>query len=380
MKIIIAPDSYKGCMSAIKVASHMEEGVLKALVNPEIIKIPIADGGEGTVAAMITGANGIYVYTKVTGPLRNEIESFFGILADGKTAVIEMAAASGLEQVPKHRQNPLNTTTFGTGELILAALDEGCSEIIIGVGGSATTDCGMGMAQALGVVFYDSNRTPLSYGGRFMSEVKYYDDSALDSRLKKANIKVACDVDNPLFGKRGAAYIYSSQKGASQRQIKQLDDGLRNISAVINEISGIDISLIPGSGAAGGLAGGLVAFAGAKLSRGVDIIANACNLSEKVKNADLVLTGEGATDSQTVFGKVPVGIASIAKRENVPVVCISGSLEEGYESVYEKGIDAVFSIASGPITLNESIKNAGKNITDTTFNVIKAFISSKNLK
>ncbi|MCD6323194.1 MAG: glycerate kinase [Clostridiales bacterium] len=379
MKIIIAPDSYKGCMSAVKVAEHMEDGVLKALVNPEILKIPVADGGEGTVAAMLTGAGGRYVYTKATGPLRNEIESFFGILADGKTAVIEMAAASGLELVPEPYQNPLNTTTFGTGELILAALDEGCTDIIIGVGGSATTDCGMGMAQALGVVFYDSDRIPLSYGGRFMNDVRYYDDSSLDPRLEKVNIKVACDVDNPLFGKRGAAYVYSAQKGASQRQIKHLDDGLRNIASVIRETSGLDINLIPGSGAAGGLAGGLVAFTGATLSKGIEIVTDACQFSEKVKDADLVITGEGRTDAQTSFGKVPVGIALIAKKSNVPVICISGSLGDGYEAVYEKGINAVFSITPGPITLNESIKNAGKNITDTTYNVIKTLLATQTL-
>ncbi len=380
MKIIIAPDSYKGCMSAIKVAGHMENGVLKALSNPKILKIPVADGGEGTVAAMLIGAGGRYVYTKATGPLRNEIESFFGILADGKTAVIEMAAASGLELVPEHHKNPLNTTTFGTGELILAALDEGCTDIIIGGGGSATTDCGMGMAQALGVVFYDSDRIPLSYGGRFMNDVRYYDDSSLDPRLEKVNIKVACDVDNPLFGKRGAAYVYSAQKGASQRQIKHLDDGLRNIASVIRETSGLDINLIPGSGAAGGLAGGLVAFTGATLSKGIEIVTDACQFSEKVKDADLVITGEGRTDSQTASGKVPIGIALIAKKSNVPVICISGSLGDGYEAVYKKGINAVFSITPGPITLNKSIKDAGKNITDTTYNVIKTLLATQTLK
>ena len=373
MKIIIAPDSYKGCMSAVKVAAFMEEGVLKALSNPEIIKIPVADGGEGTVSAMITGAGGRLVHTKATGPLRNEIDSFYGILADGKTAVIEMAAASGLNLVPENHRNPLNTTTFGTGELILAALDEGCSKIIIGVGGSATTDCGMGMAQALGVVFYDSERKPLSYGGRFMNDVKFYDDIGIDPRIRKTNIRVACDVTNPLYGKRGAAYVYSAQKGASLRQIRHLDDGLRNIASVIDELSGLDISVIPGSGAAGGLAGGLMAFAGAKLAKGIDIVTDTCNFNTKLKGASLVLTGEGNTDYQTAFGKVPAGIASIASRLSVPVICISGSLGKGYQDVYEMGVDAVFSITPGPMTLEASIKDAGKNIVDTTYNVIKAF-------
>ena len=375
MKIIIAPDSYKDCLNASDVADFMEAGVLKVLTDPQIIKIPIADGGEGTVKAIITGAGGRIVNTKTTGPLRNEIDSFFGVLADGETAVIEMASASGLELVPHNQRNPLNTTTFGTGQLILAALDEGCKKIIIGVGGSATTDCGMGMAQALGVVFYDSDRKPLSYGGRHMNDVKYYDDSLLDPRINKAEIKVACDVTNPLFGKRGAAYVYSAQKGASARQIRHLDDGLRNISTVIQETSGTDISCIPGSGAAGGLAGGLMAFTGAALVKGIELVTDACHFSEKVKDADLVLTGEGSTDSQTAFGKVPVGIASLAKKHLVPVICISGALGKGYETVYEKGIDAVFGIAPVPMSLDDSIKNAGQNITDTTYNVIKTYIS-----
>ncbi len=375
MKIIIAPDSYKGCMSAVKVAAFMEEGVLKALSNPEIVKIPVADGGEGTVSAMIIGAGGRLVHTKATGPLRNEIDSFFGILADGKTAVIEMAAASGLELVPENHRNPLNTTTFGTGELILAALNKGCTDIILGVGGSATTDCGMGMAQALGVVFYDSERKPLSYGGRYMNDIKFYDDSGIDPRVRKTNIRVACDVTNPLYGKRGAAYVYSTQKGASPRQIRHLDDGLRNIASVINELSGLDISGIPGSGAAGGLAGGLVAFTGATLEKGIDIVTGICNFSHKLKGASLVLTGEGNTDHQTTFGKVPVGIAALAAKESVPVICISGKLSPGYEEIYDLGITAAFSITPGPVSLEDALKNASENLVSTTYNIIKTFIA-----
>ncbi|MDX1358060.1 MAG: glycerate kinase [Clostridia bacterium] len=376
MKIIIAPDSYKDCMSAIQVASYMEEGVLKAVANPEIIKVPVADGGEGTVQAMLMGAGGRIVRTKATGPLRDEIDSFFGVLADGKTAVIEMAAASGLELVPEHHRNPLNTTTFGTGELILAALNEGCTDIIIGVGGSSTTDCGMGMAQALGVVFYDSERKPLSYGGRFMNEVKYYDDSALDPRIKKARIRVACDVTNPLYGRKGAAYVYSAQKGASQRQVKHLDEGLRNMASVIEEATGHDISTIPGAGAAGGLAAGLIAFAGATIEKGIDIVMDACKLGDKIKGADLVLTGEGNTNVQTAYGKVPAGIAALAKKESVPVICISGSISPGYEEVFKTGITAVFSIAAGPLSLKKAIKEASVNLIDTTYNVIRAFTAS----
>lgn len=377
MKIIIAPDSYKDNLSALAVAQCMEAGLLKACKDFEIIKIPIADGGEGTVEAILAGAGGKVVRTKVTGPLRNEIDSFFGILDDGKTAVIEMSAASGLELVPFHRRNPMNTTTYGTGELILAALDAGCTDIIIGVGGSSTNDGGMGMAQALGVVFFDKERKPLSYGGRFLNDIAFYDDNGIDSRIKNTRITVACDVTNPLYGENGAAYVYASQKGASQRQIRILDEGLKNFAKVIKDISAIDIGFLPGSGAAGGLAGGLVAFTGAKLKKGIDIVIEICNLHQHLENADLILTGEGKTDAQTAYGKVPVGIAKAAKKHNVPVICISGSLGKGYENVYNEGIDAVFSICPGPIDLKTAFENAETNITYTTFGIARLLLLDK---
>lgn len=377
MKIIVAPDSYKDCLSAVKVAQAMEEGLRLTREHLEIVRMPVADGGEGTVEAMIAGAGGEIVRTKVTGPLRNEIDSFFGILSDKKTAVIEMAAASGLELVPPNHRNPLNTTTFGTGELILAALDSGCTNIILGVGGSSTNDCGMGMAQALGVVFFDENQVPLSYGGRYMNEIRFFTDANLDPRVKKANIRVACDVTNPLFGENGAAYVYGAQKGASGRQIKHLDEGLQNISKVIKEISKIDISEIPGSGAAGGLAGGLVAFTGAKLEKGIDIVMETCGFKKQLKNTDLILTGEGKTDFQTAFGKVPVGISKVAKEFGIPVICISGALGKNYEDVYKEGILAAFSISTGAIDLEKSIKDANENLINATYSIAKTFFAGK---
>lgn len=380
MKIIIAPDSYKDCLSAVEVAKAMEEGLRMTGESLEIVKMPVADGGEGTVEAIIAGAGGKIIKTKATDPLRNEIDSFFGILSDKKTAVIEMAAASGLELVPLHHRNPLNTTTFGTGELILAALDAGCSNIIIGVGGSSTNDCGMGMAQALGVVFFDENRIPLSYGGRYMNEVRFYNDSNLDKRIKKTSIRIACDVSNPLFGKKGAAYVYGPQKGASARQIKYLDEGLQNMSKVIKEISGKDISEIPGAGAAGGLAGGLMAFTDAKLEKGIDIVIETCAFMKHLNNTDLILTGEGKTDFQTAFGKVPVGVSRVAKEFGIPVICISGALGNGYENVYKDGILAAYSISPGAIDLETSIKDASKNLINTTYSIAKTFFANKSLK
>ncbi|MBN2558153.1 MAG: glycerate kinase, partial [Clostridia bacterium] len=307
----------------------------------------------------------------------NEIDSFFGILADGRTAVIEMAAASGLMLVPKNHRNPMNTTTYGTGQLMLKAIEHGCADIIIGVGGSATNDGGMGMAQALGIVFFDAARKPLSYAGRHMGRIKYYVDTGLDHRIRKANITVACDVTNPFYGESGAAYVYARQKGAGSRQVRALDKGLRNMAMVIKETSGFDVNMIAGAGAAGGLAGGLAAFAGAKLKKGFDIVADACRLEEHIRDADLVVTGEGMTDAQTAFGKAPAGVAAIAKKYNVPVICISGSLGDGYEDVYKEGISAVFSICPGPMSLQESIKNAGKFISATACDAARLFAAGR---
>jgi glycerate kinase len=345
----------------------------------DIKKVPVADGGEGTVEAFITAAGGTVVDCKVAGPLRDETDSFFGILNDGKTAVIEMAAASGLELVPEDKRNPMETTTYGTGQLIIEALDRGCVNIIVGVGGSATTDGGMGAAQALGVVFYDSDGKPLSYGGKHMLQIAYYDDSALDERVKKANITVACDVTNPFYGKNGAAHIYSAQKGASNRQIRLLDKGLRNMASIIHSTRGFDVNRIAGSGAAGGLAGGLAAFAGAVIESGFDVLASTCNLEDIIKDADLVITGEGSTDYQSAFGKVPVGIARISAVFGVPVICISGSLGQRHQEVYKEGITAVFSICPGPIDLKESIQNAGHFISEAVYNAVRTWLAGRGV-
>ncbi|HPJ22326.1 MAG TPA: glycerate kinase, partial [Clostridia bacterium] len=263
MKILIAPDSYKGCLGSLEVAMAMTKGIKAISADIETVSIPFADGGEGTVEAMLAGAGGRIVKARVTGPLGDKIDSFYGILDDGHTAVIEMAAASGLALVPEDSLNPMLTTTYGTGELIRMAMDAGCTDIIIGVGGSATNDCGTGMAQALGVVFYDEDKNVLSGCGRTLNEIHSYDDTGLDPRVRNTNITVACDVDNPLYGEKGAAHVYSPQKGADEIMIKILDEGLENLNSIVNNHCGIDMNSIKGSGAAGGLAGGLVAFTGA---------------------------------------------------------------------------------------------------------------------
>lgn len=374
MKILVAPDSYKGCLSSLEVSKAMSKGIKAVSKDIEIVSIPFADGGEGTVDAMLAGAGGRLVNTRVTGPLGSQIDSFFGILDDDHTAVIEMAAASGLALVPKESMNPMETTTYGTGELILKALDSGCTDIIIGVGGSATNDGGTGMAQALGVVFYNKEGHELSRGGKILNEIHSYDSSGLDARIKNVHITVASDVDNPFYGEKGAAYVYAPQKGADEAMVRALDHGLRNLNEVIKKKNGLDVNAIAGAGAAGGLAGGLVAFIGARLEKGIRIVSEVCKIDEKMKDANLALTGEGQTDYQTAFGKVPAGVAESAYKFNVPVVCISGSLGRGYEEIFKIGISAAFSISPGPGTLDDSIRNAAEYIEKTTRNVVAVYM------
>jgi len=378
MKIVAAPDSYKGCLSAIEVARAMERGIKRADSKIEVVSIPFADGGEGTVEAMLFGAGGHIETTTVTGPLGDEIESFFGILEDGSTAVIEMAAASGLSLVPESMRNPMETTTYGTGQLILKAMDSGCRKIIVGVGGSSTNDGGTGMAEALGIKFFDKEAQSLLGKGKNLCKIKSFDRTGIDKRIYETEIIVACDVDNPFYGSKGAACIYAAQKGADDEMIKELDAGLFNLSSLIKATDGFDINEIPGAGAAGGLAGGLVAFAGAKLEKGIDIISKVCRLDERIKEADLVITGEGQTDYQTAFGKVPAGVAESAMRFRVPVLCISGSLGKGYEDILNLGVTAAFSIAPGPVSLNESMEKAAEYIENTTRSLVSLWLLGKN--
>ena len=353
MKVVIAPDSYKGCLSALEVAKAMERGVLSVFPSTEVRKIPIADGGEGTVAALVTATNGQLRQTEVTDPLGNKIIAHWGVLGDGRTAVIEMAAASGLPLVPKERRDPRFTTTFGTGELIQAALAEGLPKIIIGIGGSATNDGGTGMARALGVRFLDAAGREVAAGGGSLAEICQIDTSALDHRLKNTEIVVACDVDNPLCGTRGASAVFGPQKGATPEMVQQLDAGLAKYASCARLATGRDVAEKAGAGAAGGLGAGLMFFTPAQLKPGVEIVLDAVGFSDIVRDADFVITGEGRTDFQTAFGKAPVGVAEVAKTHGVPVFCISGGLGEGADDVLAQGIDAVMSICDRPLSLEE---------------------------
>ncbi len=353
MKVVIAPDSYKGCLSALEVAKAMERGVLSVFPAAEVRKIPIADGGEGTVAALVTATNGQLRQAEVTDPLGNKINAHWGVLGDGRTAVIEMAAASGLPLVPKEKRDPRVTTTYGTGELIQAALAEGLAKIIIGIGGSATNDGGTGMARALGVRFLDAAGREVAAGGGSLAAICQIDTTGLDPRLKNTEIVVACDVDNPLCGTRGASAVFGPQKGATPEMVQQLDAGLAKYASCAKQATGRDVAEKAGAGAAGGLGAGLMFFTPAQLKPGVEIVLDAVGFSDIVRDADFVITGEGRTDFQTAFGKAPVGVAKVAKTHGVPVFCISGGLGEGADDVLAQGIDAVMSICDRPLSLEE---------------------------
>ena len=380
MKVVIAPDSYKGCLSALEVAKAMERGVLSVFSSAEVRKIPIADGGEGTVAALVTATNGQLRQTEVTDPLGNKIIAQWGILGDGRTAVIEMAAASGLPLVPKEKRDPRFTTTFGTGELIQAALAEGVPKIIIGIGGSATNDGGTGMARALGVRFLDAAGQEVAPGGGSLAEICQIDTTGLDLRLKNTEIVVACDVDNPLCGTRGASAVFGPQKGATPEMVQQLDAGLAKYASCARQATGRDVAEKAGAGAAGGLGAGLMFFTPAQLKPGVEIVLDAVGFSDIVRDADFVITGEGRTDFQTAFGKAPVGVAKVAKTHGVPVFCISGGLGDGADDVLAQGIDAVMSICDRPLSLEECMSAGAQLIEPAAARLSRIIMAVKKTK
>ena len=357
MKIIAAPDSFKGSRTSSEVASDIERGIRKVYPEARIVKIPIADGGEGTVDAAVLGGQGEYREIDAKGPLGGRVRARYGVLK-GNRAVIEMAAASGLPLVPEGRRNPLLTTTYGTGELIRTALEEGCREFLIGIGGSATNDAGMGMAQALGYSFRDGDGKELGFGGGELGKLAEIDASKADPRLKGSRFIVACDVTNPLYGEKGAARIYGPQKGATPEMVRILDQNLRHFASIVESQLGIVVSDVPGSGAAGGLGAGLMIFCGAELASGIDAMLNMVGFDAHLEGTDLVITGEGRMDGQSIYGKAPIGIASRAAKHDIPVVAIVGDIGENAEIVFSHGIHSIMSSASGAMTLREAMDNA----------------------
>lgn len=380
MKIVIAPDSYKESLSALEVATAIELGFREVWPEAEYVKIPVADGGEGTVEAMVAAMQGHLVHVDVTGPLGNTIQAFYGLSGDGRSAFIEMAAASGLEQVPANLRDPLKTTSWGTGELIRHALDAGVEHIIIGIGGSATNDGGAGMVQALGARLLDAQDEDIAHGAMGLESLTRIDISQLDPRLAGCRIEVACDVTNPLTGKEGASVVFGPQKGATAEMIPRLDRALTHYAQLIARDLDVNVLELAGGGAAGGMGAALYAFCGAQLRRGIEIVTDALRLDACVADADLVVTGEGRIDSQTIHGKVPVGVAKIAKRYNKPVIGIAGSLTADVGVVHEHGLDAVFSVIYTICTLDEALKNASENVRMTARNVAATLKAGQQLR
>lgn len=355
MKIIIAIDSFKGSLSSNELNESLEKGIRKIYSQAEIIKIPIADGGEGTVEALVQGTGGEFIQMEVKNPLMKNIIATYGILGDKKTAIIEMASASGLPLIAPEERDPLKTTTFGTGELVKDAIQKGCREFILGIGGSATNDGGLGMMQALGFKLFGKNGEELGYGGEIMEKVVSIDSSNALKELKECNFLVACDVDNPFYGPKGAAHIFSRQKGADDEAVEILDRGLEVLSKTLHQIFGKEIGNLPGAGAAGGLGGGLVAFLDATLKPGVDIILEEVGLEKHLEGTDFIITGEGRMDFQTVMGKAPIGVAKLAKKYDIPVIGITGSIGTGAEKTHDFGIESFFSIMDSPMTLEDAM-------------------------
>jgi len=373
MKILIAPQSFKGSFSSSEAAKAMEKGVKAAMSDCETVLLPIADGGEGTVNAMVEAAGGKLISTRVRGPLGVSVKAVWGILGDRNTAVIEMAAASGLNLIPKNELNPLLASTYGTGELILAALESGCRRIIIGLGDSATIDGGAGMAQALGIKLLDAEGHAIPSGGAGVAKLRHIDISGRHHLIEESSIIGACDVTNPLCGADGAAHVYGPQKGATSDMVNQLDAALRNLSNIIRQGLRLEVENMPGAGAAGGMGAGLVAFLNASLQSGIDIVCDSIGFDKHLADSDLVLTGEGRIDHQTACGKTVVGIARRAKLAGKTVIAIAGELGEGYQEVYNCGIDAVVSILPRCMERNDAMKNAEKLVQEATERTLKLF-------
>lgn len=375
MKFILAPDSFKESMTAKEACISMENGIRKVFKDATCIHVPMADGGEGTVDALIESTNGNLHEVEVTAPLGNKVKAKFGILGDGKTAVIEMAEASGIHLVKLEDRNPLLTTTFGTGELIKYALDMNIERIIIGLGGSATNDGGVGMLQALGASFKDSDGKEIAFGGGVLKDLCTIDLSGFDKRIYDVKIEVACDVKNPLTGENGASFVFGAQKGGNKETLEELDSNLKHYAEVVKRDMGKEIDKV--EGAAGGLGAALIGFCNGKLESGIDLVIKHSNLEDKVRKADFVFTGEGSIDFQTKFGKTPIGVAKIAKKYNIPVIAFGGRIGEGIDELYSLGIDSVIGITPGVISLDEALSKGKENLEISTENVVRILETRK---
>lgn len=376
MKIVVAPNAFKGSLTGKQAAESIREGIMRACPECEVVCSPVADGGDGLSEVLTEALNGQWCETLVHNPLMENILASYGYFTQDM-AVIEMALASGLSLLTDEQQDPTRTTTYGTGELILSALDRGARRIIIGLGGSATCDGGMGMAAALGFRFLDSSGIELEPTGSSLPLIHSIDTEKVDPRIAETRFEGVCDVTNPLTGKDGASHVYSPQKGADEQQVEFLDQGLVNFARVIQNQFSIDVDNIPGAGAAGGLGAGLHCFLGVKLRKGIDLVMELTGLEEKLKNSDLVITGEGQIDYQTKFNKAPAGVARLAQKHNVPCIALCGSIGERVEELYDAGFTAIFSLCSGPINLQQAMAGAHHLLSAKSEQLLRLFMLNR---
>ncbi|ENM3767469.1 glycerate kinase [Vibrio cholerae] len=377
MKVVIAPDSFKESLTAKQVCDAIQAGLARVWHDAKFVAIPVADGGEGTVQSLVDATQGRLVEVKVMGPQGKRVEAFYGMLGDNQTAVIEMAAASGLHHVPLAQRDPKLTTSFGTGELIRHALDQGVTKLIIGLGGSATNDGGVGMLAALGARFTNADGDPIQLTGGGLRELTHIDLQDFDPRLQNCDILVACDVNNPLCGDKGASAVFGPQKGATPEDVQLLDGALRQFGLLTEKVTGKMVLESAGAGAAGGMGAALLAYAQARLRPGIEIVLETVQLAHQVSDADLVITGEGRIDSQTVHGKTPMGVAKVAKRFDVPVLALCGCTGDNYQAVYQCGIDAVFAAVPRTMSLEDALKESDFNLADLAENVARLWVLSK---
>lgn len=371
MKVVIAPDSFKESLTAKQVSESIKAGLARVWHDAEFVTVPVADGGEGTVQSLIDATQGQQVFTTVFDPLNKEVQAFYGILGDGETAVIEMAEASGLHLVPAEDRDPKLTSSFGTGQLIKHALDRGMQRLIIGLGGSATNDGGVGMLSALGVKFLDESGNAIATNGGGLINLASIDASGLDVRLAQCEILVACDVDNPLCGEKGASATFGPQKGATTTDISVLDNALRKFGELTEQVTGKHVLTREGAGAAGGMGAALLGYTPARLQPGIEIVLETVKLADHVADADIVFTGEGRIDHQTAHGKTPMGVAKVAKQFNLPVIALAGCVGDNYQAVYQCGIDAVFPCVPRAMSLADAMTEAETNVANLAENVAR---------
>ena len=378
MKVVIAIDSFKGSLTSMEAGMAVREGILKAC-EAEVVVRPLADGGEGTVEALLSGMGGEKIQIPVKGPLGDRVTCSYGILKDGQTAVMEMAEAAGLKLVPKEFLNPLNTSTYGVGEMIKDAITRGCRDFIIGIGGSSTNDGGIGMLKALGFEFYDSEGKPVGPEGRELAKITGLSTEGALPELKECRFRIACDVNNPLYGPLGAAHVFGPQKGATPEIVATLDASLRKYSDTVARITGKATATLPGAGAAGGLGYAFVTFLNAELESGISIILKEIHLEEEIKDADFVITGEGKLDFQTAMGKAPIGVAKLAKKHGKKVIAFAGGTTEDAEKCNEEGIDAYFGVLRLPMSVDEAMEysTARANMVSTAYQVFRLITAAR---